>query len=1124
MATERDDGASGSRENVADTARRGADTTRGVSDDKSVSDGTWDTSAAALGHERPDVPAHAALAAGLRERVSGDVAFDEYAQVLYATDGSIYGARPAGVVAPRDTADVQAAVEVAREHGVPILPRGAGSSLAGQAVGPGCVVLDLSRYMDAILDIDPENRTATVQPGVVQDDLDDRLAEHGLKFAPDPASSNRATLGGGIGNNSTGAHSVRYGITDAYTEELRVVLADGTLLHTREVILDSPEWEEIVSGEGREAQLYETVRGLVEDNAAEIEARYPELKRSVSGYNLQKVIYETDDGERAINLSKLFVGAEGTLGVVVEATVSLVTQPEETALALFCYEDLGDAMRAVPRALEQPVSAVELMDEEVIRLAADSPEYAEYAEPIPAGTAAVLMLEWDSELVDDFAAAVADARAAFLAAGDGGESARDQRDSGGDDQRSAAFDVLTAFADDEQATFWKLRKAAIPLLMSLEGDPKPYPFIEDASVPPEELAEYVASFEEILADHDTSAAYFAHAGAGTLHIRPILNLKDAEGIETMHSITEDVTDLVLRHHGSFSGEHGDGLARTEFNPKLYGEQLWSAFKRLKTAFDPAWQLNPGKVVYLNEGETPPWEGAGPDGRRPGDGVGGDDDDGDDSGAVTTADLPPTAYETDMREHLRYGPAYTSVEPQTTLDFSEEGGFSQLVELCNGCGTCRQTGSDVMCPTYRASREEIQTTRGRANLLRAAISGDLPREELHSERFQSEVLDLCIGCKGCSSDCPTGVDLAKLKAEVKHQHHEETGAGFRERLFANIDTAARWGSALAPLSNWTMRVPGARWLAERLFGIASERSLPTFARESFDDWWHDRGGAAVPADKARAEVVFFPDTYTNYVTPAVGKAAIRVLEAADVHVVVPEERVPSGRAAVSGGFLDLARARAAANVKRLRAHVNAGRAVVCAEPSDAVVFQDEYRDLLSGERASVSDADVAVDADVAADAEVDAEAVAEADAEAVADATYSVLEYVDTMRLDEHVAFDAPAESLAYHGHCNQKAVGTDHHAVGVLRRAGYDVDPLDTTCCGMAGSFGYEAEHYDLSKGIGELLFDAVDESNADVVTAPGASCRTQLGDRETGHGGASDGETRPPHPVEKVAEALTET
>ena len=982
-----------------------------------------ETSAESMGEPRPDAEEYRELAAELRSAVDGDVQFDEYAQVLYSTDGSIYSARPAGVVLPTDVDDVRAAVRIATENGVPVLPRGAGSSLAGQTVGEGCVVLDFTKHMDDVVDVDPEGRTATVQPGVVQDHLDGRLDEHGLKFAPDPASSNRATIGGGIGNNSTGAHSVRYGITDAYTEELRVVLADGSLIHTREVVLDSPEWEALTDGDDLEARVYETVRGLVEDHEAEIEERYPTLKRSVSGYNLHKAISENDAGERVINLSKLFVGAEGTLGVVVEATVGLVTEPEETALALYCFDDLIDAMAAVPEALEFPVSAVELMDDEVFRLARESTEYAQYAEPIPEGTAAALMLEWDSERVDEFEAAVAETDAHFA-------------------EEGAAFDRIHAHSPEDQAKLWKLRKAAIPLLMSLEGDPKPYPFIEDATVPPEELAEYVQQFEEVLEAHDTSAAYFAHAGAGTLHIRPILTLKEAEGIEAMHSITEDVTDLVLEHHGSFSGEHGDGLARTEFNPKMYGEELWGAFQELKTAFDPDWLMNPGKVVYTDEDPT------------------------------------------DMREDLRYGADYSSLEPQTTLDFSEEGGFSHLVELCNGCGTCRQTTTDTMCPTYRASKEEIQTTRGRANMLRAAISGDLPEEELFSDRFQEEVLDLCVGCKGCKSDCPTGVDMAKLKTEVKHEYHQREGAGLRERLFANIDALSRVGSALAPLSNRAEAVPGARDLLERAVGIAADRELPRFAEESLQQWFEARGGARVPKAEAVGKVLLFPDTYTNYSYPAPGKATVRALEAADVHVAIPDDLAPSGRAAFSKGFLDLAESRARRNVERLAPRVRDGWAVAFVEPSDAVMFQDEYLDLLDG-----------------------------SNAELVAENAYGVMELVDAGRLDESMAFAAPGESLTYHGHCNQKATNKDHHAVGVLRRAGYEVDPLDSGCCGMAGSFGYEAEHYELSRAIGEILFRQVEESPAETATAPGASCRSQLGDRP--------GEEMPAHPVEKLAAAL---
>ncbi len=984
------------------------------------------------------------LAADLRDAVDGDVRFDEYTRVLYATDGSIYGAQPAGVVFPRDTADVRAAMAVAADHDAPVLPRGAGSSLAGQTVGPGCVVLDLSRHMDAIREIDPDARCAVVQPGVVQDDLDAALEPYGLQFAPDPASSNRATIGGGIGNNSTGAHSVRYGITDAYVDECEVVLADGSLVHTRDVVLDGPEWDRIVSKDDREAAIYRTVRALVEDNADEIAERYPDLKRSVSGYNLQKVLRTDSEGNRVINLSKLLVGAEGTLGVVVEATLSLVTRPDETALAVYCYDDLLEALAAVPAALEREASAVELMDDEVFRLAAESAEYAEYAEPIPDGTAAALMLEFDSEVVDDLPAAVDAATAALVGEG-------------------AAFDSIPAFEPAAQDRLWKLRKAAIPLLMSMDGDPKPYPFVEDASVPPDELAAYVEGFQEILENHDTEAAYFAHAGVGTLHIRPVLNLKDGEDVEKMRAIADDVTDLVREHNGSFSGEHGDGLARTEFNPKLYGPDLWEAFQDLKSTFDPDWRMNPGKVVY-REGDP-----------------------------------------TDVREHLRYGPDYASLEPRTALEFDDEGGFSDLVELCNGCGTCRQTDGDVMCPTYRATEEEIATTRGRANLLRAAIGGELDPEELYTERFQSEVLDLCVGCKGCQSDCPTGVDLAKLKAEVKHQYHEREGASLRKRLFANVDHLASLGSAFAPLANRATELPGARTALEKTLRIAPERTLPTFRRETLVDWFEGRdadgvsetrarGGSRVASEDATAGVVLFPDTDTNYSNPEVGKAAVEVLEAANVRVTVPDLG-PTGRAAYSEGLLETAAERGRELLEDLDPYLERGWSVLFVEPSDAAMVVDEYRSLLDDDRV-----------------------------ETLAANAYGVCEYLDERRLDEAIAFDESATAgtpVTYHGHCHQKARGADHHAVGVLRRAGYPVDPVDSTCCGMAGSFGYEAEHYDLSTAMGSLLREKLETSAAErtgddgesVVAAPGTSCRTQVGDFE--------GYDRPAHPVELLARGL---
>jgi Fe-S oxidoreductase len=441
----------------------------------------------------------------------------------------------------------------------------------------------------------------------------------------------------------------------------------------------------------------------------------------------------------------------------------------------------------------------------------------------------------------------------------------------------------------------------------------------------------------------------------------------------------------------------------------------------------------------------------------------------------------------MSEHLRFGPEYefeTGFEP--TLNWDNENGFQGMVELCHGCGGCRssQEGTGgVMCPTYRASQEEMTTTRGRANMLRQAMSGTLDRDAMTSDEFVHEVLDLCIGCKGCSKDCPSEVDMAKLKVEVEHQYLKEHGPSVRDRIFANIELLSKLGSATAPVSNLFPRLPGARLLMEKTVGIARERSLPAFHRETLVDWFDRRGGAQVPLESATRRALLFPDTYTNHSNPTAGRAAVRVLEAAGVHVAIPEGVTGSGRPPHSKGFLEKARAHAAQNVSALAPMVEEGWDVVVVEPSDAVMFQSDYLDLLRGD-----------------------------EVETVAINTFGIMEYLDCFQLDAELAVSPTDEQLTYHGHCHQKSTKKDHHAVGVLRRVGYGVDPLDSTCCGMAGSFGYEAEHYSMSQAVGRLLFAQIDRSDGESVVAPGNSCRSQIGD-EYGE--------KPPHPIEQVAAIL---
>ena len=997
--------------------------------------------------DRPD------LVDALERRVDGDVRFDDYSKQLYATDASAYEATPIGVVLPESTADVAAVHEYCFEKGIPVLPRGGGTSLAGQTVNEA-VVLDLTHEMDAIVSTDPDARTARLQAGAYIGDLNAAVAPHGLKFAPDPAWRDKSAIGGAIGNNSTGSHSLKYGKTDHYIEEVAVVLADGTPATFGEVAVEELRESADPDADDLLPRIHAEIVRILDEEADAIDDRFPEMKRNVSGYNLDRLLAESrgEYGEEGVvNLGRLMAGSEGTLATVTEATVSLVEIPETKSVALLTYDDLLDAMEDVSPILEHDPAAVEVMDDVLLGLAAKTPEFADVVGMLPDGTNSVLLVEFYADSDEEGRQKVADLIADRVGAGDDAADTEEPPSAGAAETTSQPRRAVTAMEAHDPADrdrFWKMRKSGLPILLSRTTDEKHISFIEDCAIPPEHLPEYTREFQSILEDNDTFATFYAHAGPGVLHIRPLINTKEVDDVDAMVDIADRVTDAVVRLGGSVSGEHGDGRARTQWNRKLYGDDLWEAFRGLKTAFDPDWLLNPGNVCG----------------------------------------------DFDMSTNLRFDADYeydAGFDP--AMEWAVDNGMRGMVELCHGCGGCRgpqETTGGVMCPTYRASEEEIQATRGRANVLRGAISGAIPDDPTDDE-FVTEVMDLCVGCKGCKKDCPSGVDMAKLKAEVEHAHHEEHGIDLRTRLLGNFETLAPLGSAFAPLSNLPNKLPGAGLLAEKALGIAKERDLPTFRSESLTDWFEARGGAGVPRDEADRDVLLFPDVYTTYTNPGAGKAAVRVLEAADCHVRIADVE-GSGRPAYSKGLVDETRAIARHTVETLAPDVDTGWDVVVVEPSDAVMLQSDYHDVLCGSASDVAD-------DVVA---------------AVSANTYGVMEYVDARRLDDALSFDPPSERLTYHGHCHQKATKKDHHAVGVLRRAGYGVDPLDSTCCGMAGSFGYEAEHYAMSKAIGRLLYDQVADSDGDVVVAPGASCRSQLESRD-------DAAPEPPHPVEKLAAAL---
>ncbi|MFB6253274.1 MAG: FAD-binding and (Fe-S)-binding domain-containing protein [Halobacteriaceae archaeon] len=971
------------------------------------------------------------IAQDLSSIIDGEIRFDEYSKQLYATDASAYEVEPIGVVLPRSTSDVKAIMEYCQTNQIPVLPRGGGTSLAGQAVNTA-VVLDFSRYMDNVINIDGANQTATVQPGVILDELNQELKEYGLKFAPDPAWADKSTIGGAVGNNSTGAHSLKYGKTDAYIESCEVVLADGTVTTFEEISLD--ELKDHADPEGdREDKIFAKIAEIITEENDEIRNQFPDLKRNVSGYNLDRLINEAADG--TINLGRLLAGSEGTLAIVTEITVSLEPVPETKSAALLCYSGLSDALGDVQPILRHDPAAIEVLDDVLLGLARDTEEFGELVNSLPDGTESILLVEFYAESDSDGKQKVANLISDRVPSV---EPSVSPDSSASHSEDPTAIAALEAHQKDRRERFWKLRKSGLPILLSRTSDEKHISFIEDTAVPPDRLQEYISEFNDILSEHDTFASYYAHAGPGVLHIRPLINTKTTDGLESMQSIADQVTDLVVKYNGSVSGEHGDGRARTQWNKKLYGEHLWQVFKNLKSTFDPDWLLNPGQVC---------------------------------------GDI-------DMTENLRFDPEYNfNPEMEPNLEWENENGFQGMVELCHGCGGCRgqqETTGGVMCPTFRAEEEEILSTRGRANMLRQAMSGELSQEEQFSEEFRNEVLDLCIGCKGCAKDCPSEVDMAKLRAELLYEHHQQHGISVRDSLFANINTLAKWGQTLTPLSNWMQSLPLSDEILERILGIAKERSLPRFANQSLFDWF-TKFERQTEQDSAQNRILIYPDPYTTYIHPSTGKAAIKTLDALGVYVELPTNLPGTGRPPHSKGLLDKAKAKLDTNVSELYPQVDRGWEIVCVEPSDAVMLQSDYRDLRSDTRV-----------------------------ETIARNTYGILEYLDVMELlpsmnDQH-------EQLVYHGHCHQKSTKKDGHIENALETIGYSVNTIDSTCCGMAGSFGYEAEHYSMSQAIGQVLHQQLQQTSPDTIVAPGTSCRTQI---------RSLGSYSPVHPIEKVAERI---
>ena len=952
----------------------------------------------------------------LRRQTSGDIRTDSYSRTLYSTDSSIYQVLPHAVVLPRTTEQLQAAVELAAKHRVPVLPRAGGSSLAGQCVN-AAVVIDMTRYLHNIVEVNQEEQWVRVQPGVVLDVLNLELQSTGLQFGPDPASSNRAAMGGIVANNSTGSHSIVYGMTADHVLETSVLLSDGTAAKFGPLEAGAVEVKKLTSG--IEGQIYQQIAQLVAlpEHQQAIREGTPRHWRRCGGYNLDRFVGEGvssfGEWDPRFNLAKLICGSEGTLAVMHDIKLQLVKKPARTMLAVVHFDNLHAALSAVPIMLQTNPSAVELLDNLGLTRCREAAEYARLLDNFIEGDPnCVLITEFSGDTDAELRHKV-DRLKQHLPA-----------------QGVPAGAITEAWTTQQQTDVWTVRKVGLGFLMSIKGDHKPIPFIEDAAVPVEHLADYVTKIEQFCDDLGTQVAYYAHASAGCVHIRPMVDTKTATEIAKLPQIGQFSVDLLHGYGGSLSSEHGDGRTRSWLNESFYGPQLYSLFRQVKQAFDPNNLLNPGNIV----------------------------------------DAPP------MTESLRYGADYQVIQLDEQLDFSADQGFHRAVEMCNGAGICRKTTAGTMCPSYMVTREEEHSTRGRANLLRAALSGHLPVEELTSQRMY-EAMDLCIECKACKSECPSSVDMTKIKFEFLAQYYLQHGVPLRARLMASIARLSRCSAGLlAPLVNGLLGNSAIRWLMEKFLGVSRHRQLPHFTEEPFTTWFRNR--PPQPKKHANKQVVLFNDTFNTYNYPQVSIAATEVLEAAGFEVILPGHWC-CGRPMISKGLVDQARTAARDCVEKLAPFAEQGIPIVGLEPSCLLTLRDELLTLLPDEPRS----------------------------QLIAEHSLLFEEFIAQLAADDKLDLDfrEAAEQVLLHGHCQQKALVGTGPSKQTLAAAGCEVEEVDSGCCGMAGSFGYEAEHYQISQAMGERrLLPAVRAADDETtIVAAGVSCRQQIKhftDREALH------------------------
>lgn len=964
----------------------------------------------------------------LANELDGELHFDAMMRAIYATDASVYRELPTAVCYPRDKTDIKTIIRFANDHNLSIIPRAAGTSLAGQCVGNG-IVVDVSKHFNRILEVNREEGWVIVEPGVVRDELNRQLKPYGLFFGPNTSTANRATIGGMVGNNSCGSYSIVYGTTRQHTLELETILSDGS-----EVVfkaLSTEEYAAKLKQDDHEGRIYKQLHDALSPEGVQqtIKREFPKsgIHRRNTGYAIDELIDRQPFGEKdePFNMCQLLAGSEGTLGFTTAIKIHLDPLPPPHQL-LVCphFHTVNDCLKAVLIAMKHQPRACEMMDRIVMDCTKEHIEYEQYRFFIEDDPAALLIIELAADSPEEVSAM------ADLLIGDL-------------DASGLAYSI-PVIAGDDMEKVWDVRKAGLGLLANIPGDRKAVAVIEDTAVRLDELPKYIEEITELMAGYNQDAVYYAHAGAGELHLRPILNLKDKKDRKLFRNIGHDTAHLVKKYGGSLSGEHGDGRVRAEFIPIMVGADNYELFRTVKGIFDPHDIFNPGKIV----------------------------------------DAPP------MDESLRYSEDMVTPDFSTLMDFSDTDGILRAAEKCNGSGDCRKLpgSGGVMCPSYMATRDEKDTTRARANVLREFLTNSNKTNRFdHNEIY--EVMDLCLSCKGCTAECPSSVDMSTLKAEFLHQYYKANGIPFRARAIAHIGNLNQLGMKFRGLANFGLSNKAASGMLKKMLGVAPQRNLPTLYHTTLTNWYK-KNKSGLTGGK-HGKLYFFADEFTQFNDTAAGIKAIKLLDRLGYEVrMVDHEQ--SGRTFLSKGLLEDARAMANKNVSIFQDLISADCPLVGLEPSGILTFRDEYPRLVENSRKDA--------------------------ASRIAPHCLMIEEFLTAEIKKGNITsdqFESRPKKILLHGHCHQKALSkVDYSAFVLDLPSRYEVEVIPSGCCGMAGSFGYEAEHYDVSMQVGELvLFPAVRKTDREtVIAAPGTSCRHQI----------KDGSQRDAlHPLEILYDAL---